>query len=149
MRNAMLTRRRAARADHGLYSQVFGAILSSAMKHWTFRQLSLLFLAVFVAAGMGVSAAQASDMAASMATMSEMDMSAEGGCEDCPNQSPDSGMKTMACGTVCAAPVLAALPTALPLPSCEKAGSLLPRDTLLRGRALPPDPYPPRTSDIG
>ncbi|WP_234835190.1 hypothetical protein [Sinorhizobium meliloti] len=145
----MLTRRSAAQAHHGLYSQVFGAILSSVMKHWTVRQLSLLFLAVFVAAGMGVSAAQASDMAASMATMSEMDMSAEGGCEDCPDQSPDNGMKAMACGMVCAAPVLAALPTALPLPSCERAVSLLPCDTLLHGMALPPDPYPPRTSDIG
>ncbi|MDW9488265.1 hypothetical protein GOA64_20355 [Sinorhizobium meliloti] len=149
MRNAMLTRRRAARAHHGLYSHVFGAILSSVMRHWTVRQLSLLLLAVFVAAGMGLSAAQASGMAARMATMSEMAISAGAGCEDCPDQSPDSGMKAMACGTACAAPVLAALPTALPLPSCENAVSLLPRDTLLRGRALPPDPYPPRTSHIG
>lgn len=145
----MLTRRRAARTHHGLYSQVFGAILSSVMKHWTVRQVALLLLAVFVAAGMGLSAAQASGLAASMATMSEMAMSAERGCEDCPDQSPDNGMMALACGTVCAAPVLAALPTALPLPSCEKAVSLLPRDTFLRGRALPPDPYPPRTSDIG
>ncbi|MEY9717813.1 hypothetical protein [Sinorhizobium fredii] len=88
-------------------------------------------------------------MSAKMATMSAMDTSQGGDCQDCPDWPGHSGMKAMACGTVCAAPVLAALPTGLPLPSCEKAVSLLQRDTLLHGRTLPPDPYPPRTPDIG
>ncbi|OAP35321.1 hypothetical protein AU381_25960 [Sinorhizobium glycinis] len=118
------------------------------MKRWSARQLIPLLLAVFVAAGMSLSAAQASVMTAKMTTMAEMDMSSEAGCLDCPAYSPDSGMKAMACGVVCAAPVLAALPTALPLPSCETAVSLPPREALLHGRALPPEPYPPRTSDI-
>ncbi|WP_234841781.1 hypothetical protein [Sinorhizobium meliloti] len=126
----------------------FGIILC-LMTHWSARQLIPLLLAVFVAAGMGLSAAQASIMTAKMTTMAEMDMASEAGCLDCPDHSPDTGMKAMACGTVCAAPVLAALPVAESLPAGEKAASLPPGDTLLHGRALPPEPYPPRTSDIG
>ncbi|MCV9960311.1 hypothetical protein OIU34_00210 [Pararhizobium sp. BT-229] len=82
--------------------------------------------------------------------MSEMDMSDHGDCQDCPDQPGDNGMKAMACGNVCAAPVLATLPVAaVPVLVGEKAASIVARDPLLHGRALPPDPYPPRTSDIG
>lgn len=116
------------------------------MGHWSARKLVALLLAVFVAAGMSLSVAQASGMTARMATMSEMDMSAQGGCQDCPDQPGDSGMKAMACGNVCAAPVLATLPAAaVPVLVGEKAASLVAGDPLLHGRALAPDPYPPRT----
>lgn len=132
----------------GLLLAPLGIILC-LMRCWSARQLVALLLAVCAAAGMGLSVAQASAMSARMTTISRMDISADGVCENCPDQSSDSGMNAVACGTVCSAAVPAALPTALPLPSCAKALSLLPADRLLRGRALPPDPYPPRTSDIG
>ncbi|MDX0973324.1 hypothetical protein GOL21_26995 [Sinorhizobium medicae] len=120
------------------------------MRHWSARQLFALVLAVFIAAGMGLSVAQASGMTARMATMSEMDMSAQGGCQDCPDQPGDGGMKAMACGNVCAPLVLATLPgAAVPVLVGKKAASFVAGDPLLRSRALPPDPYPPRTSDIG
>ncbi|MGI0526584.1 hypothetical protein ABY43_20715 [Rhizobium giardinii] len=120
------------------------------MRHWSARKLFALLLAVFIAAGMSLSVAHASSMAAKMATMSEMDMPDHGDCQDCPDQPGDNGMKVMACGNVCAAPVLATPPVAaVPVLVGEKAASIVAGDPLLHGRALPPDPYPPRTSDIG
>jgi hypothetical protein len=134
---------------NGLFLPQFGVILY-VMRHCPARKLFALLLAVFIAAGMSVSVAQASSMTAKMVTMSEMDMPDHGDCQDCPDQPGDNGMKAMACGNVCAAPVLATLSAAaVPLLVGEKAASFVPADSLLHGRELPPDPYPPRTSDIG
>ncbi|ULJ73656.1 hypothetical protein [Rhizobium gallicum] len=89
-------------------------------------------------------------MAATMATMSEMDMPDHGDCRDCPDQPGDNGMKAMACTNVCTAPVLATLPVAaVPVLVGEEAASIVAGDPPLHGRALPPEPHPPRTSDIG
>ncbi|WP_331374759.1 hypothetical protein [Sinorhizobium chiapasense] len=118
------------------------------MKHRSVRQLVLLLLAIFVAAGMGLSVAQASGMAARMATMSDMATPDHGDCQHCPDQ-PENSMKAMACGNVCAAPVLAPLPLAAVVPDGEKPASAVARDLFLDGTPPPPDPDPPRTSDIG
>jgi len=139
---------RAERHRHGLFLTQFGVILY-VMTHWSARQLFALVLAVFIAAGMSLSVAQASSMSAQIATMTEMGMSAEGGCQDCPDQPGDSGMKAMNCGVACAAPVFAVLPASVLIPTSERAACFAVDDSLLRGRALLPDPYPPRTSDIG
>ncbi|WP_064692121.1 hypothetical protein [Rhizobium aegyptiacum] len=56
------------------------------MKRWSVRQLGLLLLATFLVAGIGLSVAQASGMVAKMATMSEMAVSDQGDCQDCPDQ---------------------------------------------------------------
>ncbi|WP_041410226.1 hypothetical protein [Sinorhizobium fredii] len=119
------------------------------MKHVSVRQLVVLLLAVFVAAGMGLAVGQASGMAAKMAVMSKMAALDHGDCQDCPNQPADSAMKAMACGNVCAAPVVAPLPIVAIVPTGEKAAPFAVGDLLLNGRASPPDPDPPRTSDIG
>ncbi|OCP24871.1 hypothetical protein BC361_19350 [Ensifer sp. LC54] len=123
------------------------------MKLWSVRQLVTSLLAVFVAAGMSLSVAHASGMAARMATrmatISDMAMPDHGDCQDCPEPSPDGSMKAMACGNVCAAPVVAPLPIAVLLPIGEKVASFAAGSLLLSGRALLPDPDPPRTSDIG
>jgi hypothetical protein len=120
------------------------------MRHWSARKLFSLLLAAFIAVGMSLSVAQASGMTARMAIMSEMGMPDHAGCQDCPDQPDDTGMKAMACGNVCAGPVLATLPAAaVPVLVGEKAASFVTGDPLLHGRALLPDPYPPRTSDIG
>jgi len=118
------------------------------MKLWSVRQLVTSFLAVFVAAGMSLSVAHASGMAARMAMMSDMVMSGHGDCPDCPDQ-PDNGMKAMACANACAAPVVAPLPLAAVVPAGDKPISVAAPDLFLDGRSLPPDPAPPRTSDIG
>lgn len=145
----MLTPRPGGVTHHGLYLREFGAILSGAMKHVSFRQLVIVFLAVLVAAGMGLAVGQASGMAAKMAVMSEMAASDHGDCQDCPEQPADSAIKAMACGNVCAAPVVAPLPVVVLLPIGEKVASFAAGGLLLNGRALAPDPDPPRTSDIG
>ncbi|WP_240545112.1 hypothetical protein [Sinorhizobium fredii] len=88
-------------------------------------------------------------MAAKMAVMSEMAAADHGDCQDCPEQPADSAMKAMACGNVCAAPVVAPLPIAALVPTGEKAAPFAVGDLLVDGRALPPDPDPPRTSYIG
>ena len=145
----MLTRWAAAVPHHGLYSRVFGAILSGVMKHVSVRQLVVLLLAAFVAVGMGLAVGQASGMAAKMAVMSEMAASDHGDCQDCPEQAADSAIKAMACGNVCAASVVAPLPIVALVPAGEKAAPFSAGDLLLNGRVLLPDPDPPRTSDIG
>jgi hypothetical protein len=108
-----------------------------------------LLLAVFIAAGMSLSIAQASSMTVKMLTMSEMGLSNQNGCQGCPDKPGDAGMKAMACGNICAAPVLAALPAMALVPASEKTAPFAGRDPLLHGRTSPPDPHPPRTSDIG
>ncbi|MBK5571756.1 MAG: hypothetical protein I8N66_35950 [Ensifer sp. SSB1] len=117
------------------------------MKRWSVRQLGLFFLAVFVAAGMSLSVAQASSMAAKMATMAEMTMSDHGDCQDCPDQA--GAMKAMACGKLCAAPVVAPLPTAIHIPAGDRLAPVAAREPFLFGWVWPPDPAPPRTFDIG
>ncbi|MEI2302196.1 hypothetical protein [Ensifer sp. MJa1] len=86
-------------------------------------------------------------MAAKMATMADMTMSDHGDCQDCPDQA--GGMKAMACGKLCAAPVAATLPTAAYVLAGDKPAPVAARDPLLFGRVWPPDPAPPRTFDIG
>lgn len=89
-------------------------------------------------------------MAARMATMPDMIMSdmEHGDCQGCPDQ-PDGGMKAMACGNVCAAPLIAPLPLASVVPDGEKPAEVNAAVPFLDGQTLPPDPDPPRTSDIG
>ncbi|MQX15378.1 hypothetical protein GHK62_11525 [Sinorhizobium terangae] len=116
------------------------------------RQIATFLLAVFLAVGMGASFAEASSMAARMATMSNMimsDMVENGDCQGCPDQPDDSGMKAMACGNVCAAPIIAPLPLAAVVPDGETPISVVAPDLALDGQTPPPDPAPPRTTDIG
>ncbi|WP_245269711.1 hypothetical protein [Ensifer sp. WSM1721] len=113
------------------------------------RDLVIFLLATFVAAGMGLSVAQASGMAAKMAMMSEMATLDHGDCQDCPDQPGDGGMKAMACGNVCAAPVVAPLPAVAFIPTGKTPAAVAIRDSPLTGMVLSPDPDPPRTSDIG
>lgn len=145
-RHAVLTRRVSAGAHHRLCSRRFGAILFD-MKCWSVRQLGLLLLAAFVTAGMSLSVTQASGMAAKMATMAEMAMSGHGDCQDCPDQA--GSMKAMACGKLCAAPVVATMPAAIHIPAGNRLAPVAAREPFLFGWLWPPDPAPPRTSDIG
>lgn len=133
----------------GLCSTRFSVILSVVMRHSSSRQLLRLLLAVIVAAGMGLSVAKTSAMAAQMAAMPMAAMMHDGDCPDCPDQPGDSAMKAMFCGTICATPVVAPLPTAAFAPVGEKSADATALHRPLHGRTLLPDPDPPRTSDIG
>jgi hypothetical protein len=119
------------------------------MKTWSARQLIAIFLAVFVTMGMSLSAVQATDMTAKMAMASDMGGPGNDGCQGCPAGGDDSGMKAMTCTPICVAPVMAVLPYAEPVMLVHKPVSFIAQYPLLRGRTSPPDPYPPRSIDIG
>jgi hypothetical protein len=133
----------------GLFSAHFGVILRIVMERWSARKLAAVFLAVFVTVGMSLAAVQASGMSAKMAMASDMAGSTHDGCQGCPNGGGDDGMKAMACGVVCATSVLAVLPEGAPVAIVQKVASFASPEVLLHGRQAPPDPYPPRTTDIG
>jgi hypothetical protein len=106
-----------------------------------------VFLAVFVTLGIGLSAVQASDMAAKMTMASEMGASVHGGCDGCGGDADK--MKSMACASICATPVVAVLPQTPPLMLIETPLSFPRHYPLLDGRASRPDPYPPRPRNFG
>ena len=115
---------------------------------WLTRPVLALLLAVFVAAGLSLSAVQASDMAVKMGMMSGMDMSGGGDCGGCPDKAPD-GKGVASCLSVCLVPV-AALTPQLPFTVIAISPTSLPppRHPALQGRHAPPDPYPPRSIDL-
>lgn len=133
----------------GLFLAHFSAIIPSAMKRCSARKLVALLLAVFVTVGMSLSAVQASGMSAKMAMASDMLGSVHDGCPGCPTSGGNDGMKATACGIVCVAPVLAVLPEGASMAAVQKPASFPVPEPLLRGRRAQPDPYPPRTTDIG
>lgn len=119
------------------------------MLHSLIRRILVLLLAVLLTAGMGLSAARVSTM-----NMSAMDMG--GGmpmtdmskCNDCGSSGDSKGM--IACTALaCAAQVATEAPLvfALDLVVAPVRHSIFSR--ILLGRDSVPDPYPPRTSDIG
>lgn len=137
-------------ARYGLFLAHFRFNLNAAMNRWSARKLVAVVLAVLVTLGMGLSAVQATDMAAKMTMPSEMAGSTHDGCQGCPEGSGDDGMAGMTCGSVCTAPALAVLPEqGASMPALQKPARFMVRALLRDGRFAPPDPYPPRTTDIG
>ena len=102
----------------------------------------VLLLGVFVTLGMGLSTVQANTMAFKMTMTSEMGSSDCGGCGG-------DGAKAMVCMPGCVVSVPALLSQA------DASGFSLPpvsfrlQNFLMISRAYPPDPYPPKFSDIG
>ncbi|KSV92956.1 hypothetical protein [Sinorhizobium sp. GL28] len=107
-----------------------------------------MFLAVFVTVGMSLSAVQATDMSVKMAMTTDITGSTHDGCPGCPNGG-GHGMKAMMCSVVCAVPVVAVLPQGTSMPAAQHPIFFTVRDSLQHGTRAPPDPYPPRTTDIG
>jgi hypothetical protein len=117
------------------------------MKRWSARQLFAIFFAVLVTAGMSLSVVQASQMTSKMAMGSGVSLSGEDGCQDCP--SGGNGVPAKSCTATCVTPILSVLPEAAPVMLAPEPISFAARYPLLRGRTSSPDPYPPRTTDIG
>ena len=115
------------------------------------RQIFALLLGVFVALGMSPAPVQAGGMVGKMAKMivtSGMDASGYGDCGGCAG-GDGGGAKAMACGTICIAPVFAVPPQALTMPVVPARVISWRQDPHPHGRASPPDPYPPRSGDLG
>ena len=109
------------------------------------RRILVLLLGVFLALGMNLSAIQAGEMPVKMTMTSGM--GASGHCNDC----GDNGAvkKMTICSFGCVAPVLAVIPQTAPMRVVQARTPLLRQASLLFGRVSSPDPYPPRSSDLG
>ena len=116
------------------------------MSHWTRHKILILLLGVFVTLGMGLSAVQANTMAFKMTMTSEMGSSGHGDCGGCGNAGGDA--KAMVCMPGCIVSVPALLPRAGVAELSLSPVSFPPQNFLLTSRAYPPDPYPPRFSDL-
>jgi hypothetical protein len=132
----------------GLFSTQFDATLSPAMNRWSLRQGFTLLLAVFVTAGMGLSVVRANDMAVKMAMMSDMGADGQGDCPNCLHVPEKDGAKATFCATVCAEPATAQQHETPPRVVALVATIRPANGAAVHGRALQPDPHPPRTSDI-
>ncbi|WP_400157946.1 hypothetical protein [Agrobacterium sp. P15N1-A] len=106
-------------------------------------------LAVFVTLGLSASVVGASDMAVKMATSSHMSAAVYGDCHDCDGGHSDKS-KPMVCTVGCVSPVSVVFPhvgqTTISLVGTKL---LPPKIALLFGSTAPPDPYPPRSIDLG
>ena len=120
------------------------------MTRWSLRQVLLLLLAVFVTTGMGLSVVRANGMALKMAMPSDMSAGGNDHCNTCPDGAGKSGAKTAPCAmSLCQALLAADQHETAPTIMTPAAAICLPSFALLHGRALRPDPRPPRPSDIG
>jgi hypothetical protein len=117
--------------------------------HSLSKQLIVLLFAVFVTAGMGLSAVQANNMSIEMMDMaSSVGKSGGGSCNDCCGPGDSTGMAFCA-PSECVAPVAAHIPSVEVLDMASTAIYRLHLDVALLGKGSSPDPYPPRTSHIG
>ncbi len=102
-----------------------------------------VLVALAMAAGAVISAAQATSMAVDMTAASHSD-GAMPGCDDCPGG--DAGM---ACASGCMT-LLSALIPAVPSIVAPAAQALAGSGaSQFVGHSRPPDPYPPRTTVLG
>lgn len=124
-------------------------MLIAVMSLSSVRQIFVVLLAVLVTAGLSVSVAHPSNMPMKMSMEPGMTASGHCGSRDC--ESGGAGKaKAMICAATCAASVLATLPQVSSMAVAEIASTLAPpEDRFLNGRGSPPDPYPPRSVDIG
>ena len=124
------------------------AILAGDMPHGFRHKVIALLLGIFVTLGMGLSNVEASTMTLKMTTSSEI-VSVMGeighkNCSDCQG----TNSKTMACTAGCTASVPVVFGQ-VEISSATITHEVFPAlDFRLTSRAYPPDPYPPRTSDI-
>jgi hypothetical protein len=113
------------------------------------RQFLAVLLAVLVIVGLSLSVVLAGDMAMKMSVGAGIADSGHGDC--CDGGGGDAGkIKTMTCAPICAPPVAAMSSEVAPLVVVETGAALvLPEDEFRNGALPPPDPYPPRSADIG
>lgn len=146
--NTVTKSQKVAKSSQRLVFVKIWHIVIGAMKNWSVRQIFVLMLAVFVTLGVGASVVQANDMAVKMATESNVAVAGHGDCHGC--DSGDAGKtKAMVCTVACVTPMTAIPQVGAVVEIFTPTKLDLPRTALLLGTMLPPDPYPPRSNDIG
>lgn len=120
-----------------------------AMTLLPIRRIVAAALAVIVTVSVSLSVVHASGMSVEMAVSSAMVPSGHDGCQTCAGD--DAGeAEAMPCAAAAACVSVAMLSQAGPAAPAGAAAILsLPEDDLLLGRTARPDPYPPRSSNIG
>ena len=116
--------------------------------HRLSKQLIILLLAVFMTAGMSLSAVQASNMSIKMMDMASSMGNSGGHCNDCGGPGDSNGMAACT-ASGCVAPLMAHDPSVEVRDMVSAAIYHLHLDVALLGMGSNPDPYPPRTSYIG
>lgn len=119
------------------------------MKHWPSRQFIALFLGVALALGMNLSAVQASEMAVQMAMMGDAGASSQGDCDGCGGSGGDSADAVTCSPVLNCSSMAAVMPTAGGLAVTQTIKQVTPVSGVARDLTPPPDPYPPRSSNLG
>lgn len=111
------------------------------MGHRPSRKVFALFLGVFMALGMSLSAVQAGSMAVKMSLATDMGASEQSGCGGC---SGDGGAQMGTCHPVCTVAAVAVLPLGPVVATAQTSQLPPPPDLACSGRGSSPDPSPPR-----
>lgn len=118
------------------------------MNRLSSRQLISLLFGVFLALGMSLSVVQASGMASKMAMTSGMADSGNGNCADYGGD--DGNTNPVACKAMCTAGYSPAVLSFGALFANQSATvPPVPHEPPSRGWVASPDPYPPRSIDLG
>lgn len=124
-------------------------MLGDMARSWL-RRILTPFLGLVFAAGMSVSAVQATEMAGKMSMATAMSMAEhDAKCPDCDHGTGDA--KAMNCRlAVCGVPAVATLAPAFVMIVRTDGRELpVPVQSSLAGWTRPPDPYPPRSRTLG
>ena len=119
------------------------------MKSRLFRRGFAFALGLLIALGMSLSAVQATGMAVKMALAAKMDAKQNGDCSDGCGAPGHNSAKGTACTSVCVTPIVAVLSPALSVTVAHAADVGFGPDPRLHDWVSSPDPYPPRSKDLG
>lgn len=120
------------------------------MKHRAARRIVALCLGVFLALGMSLSAVQAGEMAVQMAMMtSDAGASGQSDCDGCGDSGDDRADALTCSPALNCSGMTAVLPTGLGLAATGTTKLIIPVSGAARDLIAPPDPYPPRSLDVG
>ncbi len=112
------------------------------MKHWLGHNLLAILLAVFVSAGLSLSAVQSNNMAIKMSVSFDMDTMSPDGCEGCAGGG-DNG--AMGCSASCSVTAFATLPAPVGVESRELPGWFAFFRSTPRDGPVSTDPNPPKS----
>ena len=117
------------------------------MNRWTHKKILVLLIGVFVTLNMGLATVQANTMAFKMTMTSDMENMGHSDCGGCVSSGDNA--KTIVCMPGCVASIPAVLPQAGVTQFSLSTVSFPLRNFRLTSRAYPPDPHPPKFSDLG
>ncbi len=116
------------------------------MKRWSSHQALAIVFGLLLAVGTSVSAVQASDMALDLATSGCTDAMGSSCCDDCGGDDRDSNAG--ACLSICMNNACGVIPTEAALKAADQSAPSIPNLPESPSVTSPPDPFPPKLTDI-